>query len=45
MVFLILGTGVGGACILNNKLYKGFHGYAGEFARLVCSSNILEKKI
>ncbi len=44
IVFLTLGTGVGGACILNEKLYKGFHGFAGEFARLAGNSSILEKK-
>ena len=44
IVFLTLGTGVGGACILNEKLYKGFHGFAGEFARLAGTSSILERK-
>ncbi|HBM14967.1 MAG TPA: ROK family protein [Lentisphaeria bacterium] len=44
IIFLTLGTGVGGACILNGKLYKGFHGFAGEFARVSAASGILEGK-
>lgn len=30
-VFLVLGTGVGGAIFINNSLYKGAHLFGGEF--------------
>lgn len=31
VVFLVLGTGVGGAVFINRELYKGSHLFAGEF--------------
>lgn len=30
MVYLVAGTGVGGAIIIDGKLYRGMHNYAGE---------------
>ncbi len=34
-VFLALGTGIGGGLVLGGQLYRGAHGYAGEFGHLV----------
>lgn len=39
LVGLIIGTGVGGGIILDNKLYKGMHGFAGEFGHSVIDPN------
>ncbi len=35
MVFITLGTGVGGGLILNGKLYTGFNGIAGEVGHIM----------
>jgi len=34
-IILTLGTGIGGGIIINNKLYTGSHGYAGEINGIV----------
>jgi len=34
-IILTLGTGIGGGIIINNSLYLGSHGYAGEISGLV----------
>jgi glucokinase len=34
-IILTLGTGIGGGIIMDNKLYTGSHGYAGEIGGLV----------
>lgn len=34
-IILTLGTGIGGGIIINNKLFKGSHGYAGELGHIV----------
>src|SRR3989338_8548601 len=39
MVGLIIGTGVGGGIILNGNLYKGSHGFAGEFGHSILNPN------
>ncbi len=39
VVFLVIGTGVGGAVFINRKLYKGAHLFAGEFGLLKSSSS------
>lgn len=36
-VLLTLGTGVGGALVLNNKLYRGRFGYAAELGHMIVS--------
>lgn len=35
MVFITLGTGVGGGLVLNGKLYAGFNGIAGEVGHIM----------
>lgn len=35
MVGLIVGTGIGGGIILEDNLYKGLHGFAGEFGHSI----------
>lgn len=35
MVFITLGTGVGGGLVLNGKLYTGFNGIAGEVGHIM----------
>ncbi|HJO93039.1 MAG TPA: ROK family protein [Victivallales bacterium] len=42
IVCLTLGTGVGGAIIINGRIYKGFHGFAGEFSRMAVVGKMLE---
>ncbi len=39
MVGLIIGTGVGGGIILNKRLYKGSHGFAGKFGHSILNPN------
>ena len=34
-VFIALGTGIGGGLVLGGQVYRGTHGYAGEFGHLV----------
>lgn len=34
-VFLAMGTGIGGGMVLGGRVYRGAHGYAGEFGHLV----------
>ena len=34
-VFLAMGTGIGGGLVLDGKVYRGSHGYAGEFGHMV----------
>jgi glucokinase len=34
-VFLAMGTGIGGGLVLGGRVYRGAHGYAGEFGHLV----------
>ncbi len=34
-MLVTLGTGVGGGLILNEKIYRGFNGYAGEFGHMI----------
>ena len=34
-VFLAMGTGIGGGLVLGGQVYRGAHGYAGEFGHLV----------
>lgn len=37
-LFLSLGTGVGGGIVINNKIYRGAHGAAGEFGWMLRGS-------
>lgn len=39
LFFVTLGTGVGGALILNNQIFHGSFGYAGEFGHVFASDN------
>lgn len=34
-VFLALGTGIGGGLVLDGRVFRGSHGYAGEFGHVV----------
>ena len=34
-MFVALGTGIGGGLVLGGRVYRGAHGYAGEFGHLV----------
>jgi len=38
-ILLTLGTGVGGGIIINNKIYRGSHGTAGELGHITISIN------
>lgn len=39
MVCFALGTGIGGGIVIDNKLYKGTHGMAGELGHIVVETN------
>lgn len=43
-VYITLGTGVGGAIILNRQLFRGNHGSAGEIGHIIFNSNANTKK-
>lgn len=34
-IMVTVGTGIGGGLILNNKIYRGFDGYAGELGHMI----------
>ena len=34
-ILVTIGTGIGGGLILNNKIYRGFDGYAGEIGHMI----------
>lgn len=36
---LALGTGLGGGIVINKKIHRGKHGYAGEFGHLIVNPN------
>lgn len=38
-IFLVIGTGVGGGVFVNNEIYRGGNGYAGELGHTVILSN------
>ncbi len=38
-IYLTLSTGIGGGIFINGKLYRGFHGMAGEFGHTVIMVN------
>ena len=40
MIYVTISTGIGGALILNGKLYRGMHGMAGEFGHMFISDSI-----
>jgi glucokinase len=42
MVCLALGTGIGGGLVINDQLYKGTHGMAGEFGHISVETNGLQ---
>jgi len=37
-ICLVLGTGIGGAIVIDGKLHRGFHHYSGEFGYLMLKS-------
>lgn len=39
MIFITLGTGIGGAIIINGKIHRGFNSAAGELGALVMNHN------
>jgi len=43
-VFITLGTGVGGAIIINRKLFRGNHGSAGEVGHMIFNPSAKPKK-
>jgi glucokinase len=42
MVCFALGTGIGGGLVIDDKLYKGAHGMAGEFGHISVETNGLQ---
>ncbi len=40
MIYVTISTGIGGALILNGKLYRGMHGMAGEMGHMFISDTI-----
>jgi glucokinase len=42
MVCLAMGTGIGGGIVINNQLYAGTHGMAGELGHIVVETNGLQ---
>jgi glucokinase len=37
-LYITLGTGVGGTIVVNRKIFRGFHGYAGEIGHTIINS-------
>ena len=44
-LFVVIGTGVGGALFINRKLYKGAHLFAGEFGLMLPNKNETLSKV
>lgn len=38
-VYLVIGTGIGGGIVINNEIYRGGNGYAGELGHTVVLAN------